>query len=89
MRTRRRDGERRFHDLRHTTPSLLLAMGVHPKVVQEMLGHATIAMTMDTYSHIAGLTLQREAVEKLNALFASVPVPQVPAQKVVALSRQP
>ncbi len=43
----------RFHDLRHTAASLLLTRGVHPKVVQEMLGHSTIAMTLDVYSHVA------------------------------------
>ncbi len=41
----------RFHDLRHTCATLLLSQGVHPKLVQELLGHATIAMTLDTYSH--------------------------------------
>ena len=43
--------EIRFHDLRHTCATLLLGGGVHPKLVQELLGHATIAMTLDTYSH--------------------------------------
>jgi integrase len=43
--------EIRFHDLRHTCATLLLGRGVHPKLVQELLGHATIAMTLDTYSH--------------------------------------
>jgi len=43
--------EIRFHDLRHTCATLLLSRGVHPKLVQELLGHATIAMTLDTYSH--------------------------------------
>jgi integrase len=43
--------EIRFHDLRHTCATLLLGGGVHPKFVQELLGHATIAMTLDTYSH--------------------------------------
>lgn len=42
----------RYHDLRHTAATLLLEAGTHPKVVQEMLGHATIAVTMDTYSHV-------------------------------------
>ena len=41
----------RFHDLRHTCATLLLLRGVHPWFVQELLGHATIAMTLDTYSH--------------------------------------
>ena len=43
--------EIRFHDLRHTSATLLLGRGVHAKLVQELLGHATIAMTLDTYSH--------------------------------------
>jgi integrase len=42
----------RFHDLRHTCATLLLGKGVHPKFVQELLGHSTIAITLDTYSHI-------------------------------------
>ncbi len=43
--------EIRFHDLRHTCATLLLGRGVHPKLVQELLGHSTIAMTLDNYSH--------------------------------------
>ena len=43
--------EIRFHDLRHTCATILLGRGVHPKLVQELLGHATVAMTLDTYSH--------------------------------------
>ena len=42
----------RFHHLRHTCATLLLSKGVHPKFVQELLGHATIAITLDTYSHV-------------------------------------
>ena len=42
----------RFHDLRHSCATLLLTKGVHPKVVSEMLGHATISITLDTYSHV-------------------------------------
>ncbi len=42
----------RLHDLRHTCATLLLSRGVHPKLVQELLGHATIAMTLDRYSHV-------------------------------------
>lgn len=41
----------RFHDLRHTHATLALAAGVHPKVVSERLGHASISITLDTYSH--------------------------------------
>jgi integrase len=42
----------RFHDLRHTCATLLLAQGTHPKFVQELLGHANIAITLDIYSHV-------------------------------------
>ncbi len=47
----------RFHDLRHTCATLLLRQGVHAKYVQELLGHASISITLDTYSHvIEGMT---------------------------------
>ena len=42
----------RFHDLRHTCATLLLSRGHHPKLVQELLGHASVAMTLDRYSHV-------------------------------------
>lgn len=42
----------RFHDLRHTCATLQLAKGVHPKIVSEMLGHSTVNMTLDRYSHV-------------------------------------
>ncbi len=42
----------KFHDLRHTTATLLLGQGTHPKLVQELLGHSTVAMTIDRYSHV-------------------------------------
>ena len=42
----------RFHDLRHTHATLLLLAGINPKIVQERLGHASIDMTLDTYSHL-------------------------------------
>ena len=42
----------RFHDLRLTCATLLLTKGVHPKIVSEMLGHSSIAITLDTYSHV-------------------------------------
>ena len=41
-----------LHDLRHTCATLLFSRGVHPKFVQELLGHATIAITLDTHSHV-------------------------------------
>lgn len=58
-----------LHDLRHTCATLLLKQGVHPKVVQERLGHSNISMTMDLYSHVLP-GLQREAGEKLDALLS-------------------
>jgi integrase len=42
----------RLYDLRHTCATLLLSRNVHPKYVQELLGHASMALTLDTYSHI-------------------------------------
>jgi site-specific recombinase XerD len=42
----------RLHDLRHTAATLLLSKGIHPKIVQEILGHSTISITFDTYSHV-------------------------------------
>ena len=58
----------RLHDLRHSVASILLARGVHPKVVSDMLGHATIALTLDTYSHVIP-SLQQEAA---NVVVAAV-----------------
>jgi integrase len=49
----------RFHDLRHTAASLLFSRGLHPKIVQELLGHSTIAITLDVYSHmVPGMAAQ-------------------------------
>ena len=42
----------RLHDLGHTCATLLLCEGVHPKLAQELLGHANISITLDTYSHV-------------------------------------
>jgi integrase len=51
----------RFHDLRHTAATLLLGRGVNPKVVSEMLGHSTIAITLDIYSHVVPHMQQQAA----------------------------
>lgn len=56
----------RFHDLRHTSATLLLAEGVHPKIVQERLGHADISMTLNRYSHVMP-GMQRQAADTLDA----------------------
>jgi integrase len=55
----------RFHDLRHSAASLLLSLGTHPKVVQELLGHTQIGMTLDVYSHLLP-GMQEEAMSKLD-----------------------
>ena len=52
----------RLNDARHTHASLMLKRGVHPKIVQERVGHATIQVTLDTYSHVAP-GLQQAAAE--------------------------
>ena len=58
----------RLHDLRHTHASLALQAGVHPKVVSERLGHSTISITLDTYSHVLP-SLQEEAAQKVASLL--------------------
>ena len=55
----------RFHDLRHSSATLLLSLGVHPKVVQEILGHSHITMTLDIYSHVLP-SMQQDAMNRLN-----------------------
>jgi integrase len=57
----------RFHDLRHTAATLLLAAGEHRKIVQELFGRSNIAMTLGTYSHILP-TMQRQAIDRLGRL---------------------
>jgi integrase len=58
----------RFHDLRHSHATQLLADGVHPKIAQERLGHSTITTTMDLYSHVTD-TMQADAAARLDAAF--------------------
>lgn len=57
----------RMHDLRHTAATLLLRRGVHPKVVSEILGHASISTTLDVYSHV-DVTMQRSATDILGEI---------------------
>jgi integrase len=54
----------RFHDLRHTCATLLLTQNVNPKIVSEMLGHSSISVTLDTYSHVLP-TMRENAVKAL------------------------
>jgi integrase len=63
----------RFHDLRHSAATLMLSRGVHPKMASEMLGHSTIAITLDLYSHVTA-NMQRQAADAIDAALAD-PVP--------------
>jgi integrase len=63
--------EIRLHDLRHTHATLALRAGIHPKVVSERLGHATVSITLDTYSH-AIPAMQEEAAAKIAELVFAV-----------------
>jgi integrase len=58
----------RFHDLRHTSATVLLAAGVHPKIVQERLGHSDIAMTLNRYSHVTA-DMQQVAVDGFDTVL--------------------
>lgn len=58
----------RFHDLRHTAATMMLQQGIHPKVVQERLGHSDISLTLNTYSHVLP-SMQDEAAEKMDELL--------------------
>lgn len=59
----------RFHDLRHTAATLMLQQGIHPKIVQERLGHSDITLTLNTYSHVVP-SMQKEAADKISALLS-------------------
>jgi integrase len=58
----------RFHDLRHSAATILLSMGVNIKVIQELLGHSDIAITLRVYGHLLP-SMQQEAVEKWDNAF--------------------
>lgn len=62
----------RFHDLRHTTATLLLGLGINPKIVQEIMGHSQIGVTMDTYSHVLPV-MHANAMGQLNELLSVSP----------------
>ena len=55
----------RFHDLRHSAATILLSMGVNIKVIQELLGHANISITLDIYSHVTP-AMHRDAMNDLD-----------------------
>src|SRR5437016_397131 len=64
-------GHGRLYDCRHTAASLLLAQGVHARVIMELLGHSTFRLTMDTYTHVLPPSLQ-EAARAMNAALGKV-----------------
>ncbi len=59
----------RFHDLRHTCATLLLAQGVHPRIIMEILGHSQIAVTMNLYAHVIP-AMQKEVAAQMDAILA-------------------
>lgn len=67
----------RFHDLRHGAASLMLAQGVHPRVVADILGHSEVRLTLDVYSHVIP-ALQDDAADRMERALAD-PAQQVPA----------
>ena len=70
----------RLYDLRHTCATLLLAQGEHPKIVADRLGHSTIKLTLDTYSHVLP-HMQERAAEKMDDILGSKPEDQSTAQE--------
>jgi integrase len=60
------------HDLRHTSATLALTAGIHPKIVSERLGHSTVQLTLDRYSHVVE-GLQDSAAEVLGAVIFGEP----------------
>ena len=69
----------RLHDLRHTAASVMLALGVAPRVVMEVLGHSQISITMNTYSHVSPV-LSREAADQIEVLFGGGAAPLAAAE---------
>ena len=60
----------RLHDARYSHTSLMLKQGIHPKIVQERLGHANVQITLDTYSHVAP-GLQQAAAQRFDEVFTT------------------
>lgn len=72
----------RLHDLRHTHATMMMKAGVHPKIVSERLGHATVAFTLDTYSHVVP-GLQEAAAKAFDECLKTT----TPVSKVIAVAR--
>ena len=76
----------RFHDLRHTCASLLIAEGAHPKLISTRLGHSSIEITLDRYSHLFP-SLEESLADALDNLYASTPRLPAKGDNVVQLGR--
>ena len=62
--------EKRFHDLRHTYATRLFELGENPKTVQKLLGHSSLSITLDTYTHVLD-AMKEQAVSKIDDLYES------------------
>jgi integrase len=71
--------ETRFHDLRHTAATLLLASGVNVKVVSEMLGHSSVSITLSIYAHVLP-HMQQSAVHAMDQLLAEPTIVDLPVR---------
>ncbi len=71
--------ELRLHDLRHTSVSLLIELGAHPKLIQERLGHSSITVTMDVYGHLFP-SLTEAITERLDEVFVAARKADLPAR---------
>lgn len=70
----------RLHDLRHTSVSLLIELGAHPKLIQERLGHSSITVTMDVYGHLFS-SLTEAVTERLDEVFAAARSADLPVRE--------
>ena len=73
-----------FHDLRHTCATLLLAQGVHPRLIMEILGHSQIGITMNLYAHVLP-AMQKETAARMDAILT----PPSPVATTVATTAAP
>src|SRR5206468_11216091 len=77
----------RFHDLRHTYASLLVEQGAHPKEMAELMGHSSVQITLDRYSHLMP-HMAAALAERMDAAYRAAepkPVPQAPDEPVATL----
>jgi integrase len=61
----------RFHDLHHSAATLLLAQGVSPRYVSDLLGHSQVSFTMQTYAHVLP-QIRKDVANKMNEIFSPV-----------------